>query len=84
MIKTGKAVGFVFTLIFALFVNERAFGQDISVGASFTETNIFAGESVRLDVTISGQSLNSIDRPQIPEVEGLRWLSGSTSQCNGQ
>ncbi len=80
MIKTGKAIGFICTLIIAFFVSERSSAQDISVSASLSETNIFAGESVRLDVTISGQSLNSIDRPQIPAVDGLRWLSGSTSQ----
>jgi hypothetical protein len=80
MTKTGKAISFICTLIFAFTFYSSSTGQDISVSATLTETNIFAGESVRLDVTISGQSLNSIDRPQIPTVEGLRWLSGSTSQ----
>lgn len=80
MIKTGKAFGFICTLIFTFIVIESSSAQDISVSASLTETNIFAGESVRLDVTISGQSLNSIDRPEMRPVEGLRWLSGNTSQ----
>lgn len=80
MIKTGKRIGFIYLLIFALGFLPNVKAQDISVSASLTETNIFAGESVRLDVTISGQSLNSIDRPNIPNTPGLRWLSGSTSQ----
>lgn len=80
MIKTGKRIGFIYLLIFALGFLPNVKAQDISVSAALTETNIFAGESVRLDVTISGQSLNSIDRPNIPNTPGLRWLSGSTSQ----
>lgn len=80
MIKTGKFIGFICCFVFLLAGMERALAQDISVSAVLSETNIFEGESVRLDVTISGQSLNSIDRPQMPPVEGLRWLSGSTSQ----
>ncbi len=80
MIKTGKGIGFIYLLIFAFGLLSSVKAQDITVSAALTETNIFAGESVRLDVTISGQSLNSIDRPQIPETPGLRWLSGSTSQ----
>ncbi len=80
MIKTGKSIGFIYLLFISVFLSGQAHSQDISVSASLSETNIFSGESVRLDVTISGQSLNSIDRPQMPAVEGLRWLSGSTSQ----
>jgi len=80
MIKTGKSIGFICTLIFAIVFTGNSPAQDISVSASLSESNIFTGESVRLDVTISGQGLNSIDRPQIPAVEGLRWLSGSTNQ----
>ena len=80
MIKTGKRIGFIYLLIFALGFLSGAQAQDISVSAALTETNIFAGESVRLDVTISGQSLNSIERPEMPNTPGLRWLSGSTSQ----
>jgi len=80
MRKTGKAIRFIFYLILTCSYFGSTQAQDISVSASLSETNIFSGESVRLDVTISGQSLNSIDRPQMPEVDGLRWLSGSTSQ----
>ena len=80
MQKIGKSIRFINFLILIGTYLGNAQAQDISVSASLTETNIFSGESVRLDVTISGQSLNSIDRPQIPVINGLRWLSGSTSQ----
>ncbi|MCG8373626.1 MAG: BatD family protein [Balneolales bacterium] len=79
MIKTGKSIGFVLSILLS-FTFSAASAQEITVSASLTETNIFAGESVRLNIVVSGQSLNSIDRPQMPSVDGLRWLSGSTSQ----
>ncbi len=79
MIKTGKQIRvfYSFVLSFILFFGANA--QDIIVNASLSETNIFSGESVRLDVKVTGQSINSIDRPGMPNVDGLRWLSGSTS-----
>jgi hypothetical protein len=80
MIKTGKALRFICILFVVFIVSDYSNAQNISVDASLSETNIFSGESVRLDITISGQALNSIDRPQITNVEGLRWLQGSTSQ----
>lgn len=79
MIKTGNYFHTLFILLFSLFLFQGIFAQDITVEASLTETNIFSGEGVRLDVKVSGQSINSIDRPDIPNVDGLRWLSGSTS-----
>lgn len=52
--------------------------QDVSVQATLTETNIFEGESVQLDVAISGTSLNSLERPEIPNISGLRYLPNRT------
>ncbi|MEQ9309351.1 MAG: BatD family protein [Balneolaceae bacterium] len=79
MIKTGKHIGFILPLILSFFLVASTFAQDITVDASLSETNIFSGESVRLDVKVTGQSINSIDRPGMPNIDGLRWLSGSTS-----
>lgn len=79
MIRTGKHVGFLYSFILSLVLIASTVAQDITVDASLTETNIFSGESVRLDLKITGQSINSIDRPGMPNVDGLRWLSGSTS-----
>ena len=52
----------------------------IQVQAKLSETNIYNGESVLLEFIISGRSLNSIDRPTVLEVPGLRWISGSNRQ----
>ncbi|MBO6522735.1 MAG: protein BatD [Balneolaceae bacterium] len=79
MIKTGKHIRIISALLLSLFLISGAQAQDITVNASLTETNFFSGEGVRLDVKVSGQSINSIDRPDIPNTDGLRWLSGSTS-----
>lgn len=80
MIKIGKTCSLIAILFLHLVGTQFVWGQDVSVEATLSETNIFSGESVRLDLSISGQSLNSINRPQIPSISGLRWLSGSTSQ----
>lgn len=79
MIKTGKHIRIISALLCSFFLVSGTLAQDITVNASLTETNIFSGEGVRLDVKVSGQSINSIDRPDIPGIDGLRWLSGSTS-----
>lgn len=79
MIKTGKQYSFILTLLLSLVLSASSHSQDITVDAALTETNIFSGEAVRLDVKVTGQSINSIDRPTMPRVDGLRWLSGSTS-----
>ena len=80
MIKTGKQQLLYVSLLLALVFAPGVHAQDITVSASLSETNIFQGESVTLNVVISGESLNSIERPTIPQVQGLRWLSGRTNQ----
>lgn len=52
----------------------------IQVQAKLSETNIYNGEAVLLEFIISGRSLNSIDRPTVLDVPGLRWISGSNRQ----
>ena len=79
MIRTGKPNRIPLTFFFSFCFISVSLAQDITVNASLIETNIFSGETVRLDVTVSGQSINAINRPSIPNVDGLRWLSGSTS-----
>ena len=79
MTRTGK-LNWLTGLIFSLFfVSSTVFGQDVSVSSSLSETNIYSGESVTMTISVSGQSINNIERPQMPPVDGLRWLSGSTS-----
>ncbi|RNC83324.1 MAG: protein BatD [Balneola sp.] len=79
MIRTGKSTFFISFYIFLFLLSARVIAQDITIDASLTQTKIFSGENVRLDIKVSGQSINSINRPTIPNIDGLRWLSGSTS-----
>ncbi len=74
MIKTGKYISFIATLLFSVILSVGVSAQEVSVSASLTETNIYSGEMVTLKITVSGETLNSIERPQMPPVDGLRWL----------
>jgi len=78
MIKTGNKLGILFFLFIAFLVIQPGIAQDVSIEATLTETNIFEGESVQLDISISGSTLNSLGRPEIPNVEGLRYLPNRT------
>lgn len=80
MIKTGKKTLVLLFALFTFLTSNNGFSQEVSVEATLSETNIFSGESVQMSIKISGQALNSIERPNIPNIDGLRWLSGSTSQ----
>lgn len=79
MRKTGSLPLAITALFLSLFFGLPAHAQNITVDASLTETNIFSGEPVRLDLRIAGQSINSVEQPQMPNVDGLRWLSNNTS-----
>lgn len=52
--------------------------QEVTVQATLSENNIFEGESVQLDIAISGTALNSLERPEIPSISGLRYLPNRT------
>lgn len=79
MIKTGKYISFIATLLFSVILCIGVSAQEVSVSASLTETNIYSGEMVTLKVSVSGETLNSIERPQMPPVNGLRWLPNNVS-----
>lgn len=80
MTKIGKLHGFLCLCMFSLLWNSSALAQGIHVSASLSETTIFSGEQVKLDLTISGTSMGSVDEPGLPQIDGLRWLRGSTSR----
>ncbi|MDR9418356.1 BatD family protein [Gracilimonas sp.] len=82
MTKIGKLKKFLLLLFcFFAFVNiGQAQDQDIEVEASLSETNVFSGEQVTLELTIRGSSFGSLQQPGIPDFEGLRWIRGSTSR----
>lgn len=57
----------------------RAVGQSsISVSASLSETTVYTGERVSLNVEVSG-SFNNVTRPELPEFSGFRLLSNNPS-----
>jgi hypothetical protein len=78
MIKIGNKPVLLFVLLISGIANQLLLAQDVSVQATLTETNIFEGESVQLDIAISGTSLNSLERPEIPPISGLRYLPNRT------
>jgi hypothetical protein len=78
MIKTGNKLAILFFLLISLFANQTGFGQDVSIEATLSETNIFEGESVQLDIAVSGSSVNSLGSPEIPTINGLRYLPNRT------
>ena len=54
MIKTGNKLAVLFFLFISLFVAQNGIAQNVSIEATLTETNIFEGEPVQLDIAISG------------------------------
>ena len=81
MKKIGKSIPYLL-LFFLASIPSFTWAQNspIQVQAKLSETNIYNGESVLLEFIISGRSLNSIDRPNVLVVPGLRWISGSNRQ----
>lgn len=81
MKKIGKRYCLLsLSLFFALACFSTSKAQNVEVEASLSEVNIYSGEQVNLQITISGTSMGSVEQPVLPEIEGLRWLRGSTSR----
>lgn len=80
MKKIGRRLSFFAVLVIQMLMLQSAWAQQVEVTAELTETNIYRGESVQVKVTISGRSIDSVEEPVLPEVQGLRWLQGSTSR----
>jgi len=76
-----KKIGKLFLQsIFLFFLHTCVvFGQSPSVSATINENNIFLGESLRLTITIQGQNVDDIPRPELPAINGVRWLRNRTS-----
>lgn len=82
MTKIGNYLKLCITLLFFQGFSVNVFSQDVTLTARLSETNLISGERVTLELSISGQNLRSINRPDIPPVDGLRWMSGSTSSSS--
>src|SRR5690554_4399574 len=82
MIKIGDKLRVVSFIVFILWLGLGAFvqAQDVDVKATLTETNIFAGEGVIFNIEVIGSQFGSFDRPNLPDIPGLRWLPNRTSQ----
>jgi hypothetical protein len=80
MKRIGRLKHFFFLLLFFCGFSSLSLAQDIQVGAELSETNIFSGEQVKLEVSVSGNAMGSVQQPELPEINGLRWLQGSTSR----
>lgn len=80
MRKIGKLSHFLTLLFFVFGCFATSQAQNVEVTASLSETNIFSGEQVKIEVTITGTSMGSVEQPELPEIDGLRWLRGSTSR----
>jgi len=78
MRKTGRSGLLFVSLFLSILLSTSGWSQDASVTATLSESNIFQGESVQLEIAVSGSSLNSLERPEIPNIPGLRYLPNRT------
>ncbi len=82
-VPSMKRIGsqkYLFILLFSAFWYATGWAQSVQVSASLSETNIYAGEQVNLQITITGEGMGSVQQPELPPIDGLRWLRGSTSR----
>lgn len=80
MRKTGKAcyIGFLFLWValgFSLSAHAQA---NLSVEATVSETTLFSGERLQLNITVSGD-FSDVNRPSLPDFNGLELLSSTPS-----
>ncbi|WP_020404358.1 BatD family protein [Gracilimonas tropica] len=80
MKKIGNQSQFLLLIFIFLMLPFTGFTQSLQVDLSMSETNVYSGEQVSVKLAISGTSIGSINQPQPPEIDGLRWLRGSTSR----
>ena len=88
MKKTGRfisAFGFRFflLLIISLFCaagTPFAQGNDFTLEATISENKIFIGEQFTVSVQVSGSSMRDVSLPRMPDIDGVRLLSGVPSR----
>ncbi|MEO1020940.1 MAG: BatD family protein [Bacteroidota bacterium] len=80
MLKIGSPgiISLVFLLTFFIPAGQLS-AQQVNVSATLSETNIFAGERVMLNLKISGPNLSSARQPELPPINGVQWLRNFTS-----
>lgn len=53
--------------------------QDIEVTASVNESVVFTGERIALSVSVSGRKFKNVQAPELPDLNGLSYLSTNPS-----
>ncbi|TNE72307.1 protein BatD [bacterium] len=75
MAKIGKLL-FLFLLMLGF---EQVKAQDVDVSATLNETIVFQGDRVVLTVTVGGKRFKNVSNPELPELNGLRYLTTTPS-----
>lgn len=80
MRKTGNTcyIGFLFLWVALGFCSSASAQPSFSVEATVSETTVFSGERLQLNITISGD-FSEVTRPSLPEFTGLQLLSNTPS-----
>ncbi|HKJ31705.1 MAG TPA: BatD family protein, partial [Balneolales bacterium] len=83
MVKTGKGV-LRFSLVqgfflFLLLIAGQVFAQSVKVNGTISETEIYSGERVILKIEVSGKNFNNVSNPNLPQLNGLQYLSKTPS-----
>lgn len=80
MRKTGKTcyIGFLFLWAALGFCSSAGAQPALSIEATVSETTLFTGERLQLNITISGD-FSQVDRPVLPDFTGLQLLSSTPS-----
>lgn len=71
---------FSFLLITFGFINEKGFGQDLSLNATLSETKIFTGEQFTLNIEVQSSGTHSMQLPELPDFAGARVISTNPSR----
>ncbi|REL25052.1 protein BatD [Rhodohalobacter sp. SW132] len=85
VIKTGKQLPAVCALFFLLLLSviypeNRAYGQDLELSATLSETTVFTGEQFTLTIEVQSSETHSIQLPQLPDFNGARVISSNPSR----
>lgn len=78
MRKTGKTI--LFILVFLTGFSFQALANDgVKVSATVLNSIVYTGEQFSLNVQVETPGNRSVSRPQLPELDGLRYVSRTPS-----
>jgi len=70
---------FFFVTLLTVLSTSNIWAQDVEVNATVNETVVFQGERIVLTIAVSGSKFKKITNPDLPELEGMRFLSSTPS-----